>query len=322
MRDGSHNLIVIFERSRGRIVARTGSISPVRHLAFSPDRAKIAVVHFVNDVFLIDSATGQRTVDLNIFGVNHEAAYDRVGRLAITSSDGKIRLYDSDLKLLASAPAPGGKRPHGIAFSPDGARLAVGYADTTAVDVLDATTLGRLLRPIRRSGQRQFGDGSRGRQTGAALLAAGWWHVRGEVRARRWGGGGRGAHTADLPLARNAVTGLRGLAGGRLAFAAQDPRLGVLEADGREAWACEPATADFRGQEDLLAVSVDGARVAFGYKTGALTATFLLAEQRLAAGLVATGLTTARTATPGLAAKGLDELGCRRSPATRRILRP
>ena len=38
------------------------------------------------------------------------------------------------------AKAPDGTRPYGIAVSPDGTRLAVGYDDNTGVDVLDAVT--------------------------------------------------------------------------------------------------------------------------------------------------------------------------------------
>ncbi|HZZ22976.1 MAG TPA: PDZ domain-containing protein [Roseiarcus sp.] len=40
--------------------------------------------------------------------------------------------------------APSGRLPHRIAFSPDSKRLAVGYADVAAVDVLDGTTLERI----------------------------------------------------------------------------------------------------------------------------------------------------------------------------------
>ena len=42
---------------------------------------------------------------------------------------------------------PGGQRPYGIAFSPDGTKLAVGYDDTTAVDLLDGHTLATLPAP-------------------------------------------------------------------------------------------------------------------------------------------------------------------------------
>ena len=100
---------------------------------------------------------------------------------------------------------------------------------------------------------------------------------------------------------------LRGLPGGRLAFAAHDPRLGLLGADGTPAWDVGPATADFRDQGAVLAVSADGARVGFGYEPfGKSPALFSLPERRLAPGGSADGLAAARTAAPGLAVEGWE----------------
>ena len=41
--------------------------------------------------------------------------------------DGFVRLYDAQLRRIAEEKAPGGEQPYGVAFSPDGTRLAVGY---------------------------------------------------------------------------------------------------------------------------------------------------------------------------------------------------
>ena len=52
------------------------------------------------------------------------------GRLATTSYDGKVRLYDRDFKLVVPPKQlTAGRRPFRIAFSPDGSSLAVGYDD-------------------------------------------------------------------------------------------------------------------------------------------------------------------------------------------------
>ena len=75
----------------------------------------------------------------------------RDGRLATTSYDGQVRLYDAAFHLVAKVAAPGGQRPFGIAFSPDGSKLAVGYDDTTAVDLLD----GHEPRPAARARHRR-----------------------------------------------------------------------------------------------------------------------------------------------------------------------
>src|SRR6516225_5801552 len=62
--------------------------------------------------------------------------------------DGTIRIYDPNFRLVAGpAKTPGGSSPARVAFSPDGRKLAVGYADDVKIDILDATTLERRPGP-------------------------------------------------------------------------------------------------------------------------------------------------------------------------------
>ena len=68
------------------------------------------------------------------------------------SFDGLIRSYQYDpnsdspnfRRVGEPFKAPSGNRPRGVAYSPDGKLLAVGYSDVAAVDVLDGTTLERV----------------------------------------------------------------------------------------------------------------------------------------------------------------------------------
>jgi hypothetical protein len=56
-------------------------------------------------VRLIDPATGRVAAeDRDYGGASYGAAFDRAGRLATTSYDGKVRLYGPGLRLLKAAP--------------------------------------------------------------------------------------------------------------------------------------------------------------------------------------------------------------------------
>jgi hypothetical protein len=234
------------------------------------------------------------------------AAFDEAGRLATTSLDGKLRLYDPSLRLLRAVPAPGGKRPEGLAFSPDGKRLAVGYNGSTTIDVLNGATLQHLLAPDTKGVDNGQLSSVAWSADGASLYAAGQWPMDGNSRLRRWPEGGRGS-PVDVALGRNTVMSLSPLPGGRLAFAAADPRLGLLGSDGAVAWSVGPAGADLR-DEDVLAVAADGARVRFGYEYGGKSpALFSLAERRLEPAGSAAGLATARVEAPGLAVAGWED---------------
>ena len=58
-----------------------------------------------------------------------------------------IRLYDSGFRLVPSEKGRKRETPIGIAFSPDGAKLAVGYYDAAAVDLFDGHSLAPLPGP-------------------------------------------------------------------------------------------------------------------------------------------------------------------------------
>lgn len=278
---GDDQSVYVFARATGRLVGRVDGLpNVVNHLAFSPDgRYLVAPLGGANGIRVFESELFTEVARDPDYG-DHSlwAAFDPAGNLATTSYDGRLRLYDTGFGLIRSVAAAGGTRPLGIAFAPDGARVAVGYDDTTRVDVLDGRTLEPLFAAetggvdgLDLSKVAWSGDGR-------ALYAGG--RVAGK-KLRRWAEGGRGAYQ-DLALSQNTIMDLRPLGEGELAFGAADPAIGVLGSDGTVLWRHGPAQADFRDQEKALAVSEDGTSLAFGFEQwGAAPARFDLAARRL-----------------------------------------
>ena len=75
---------------------------------------------------------------------SYGAAFDSANRLFTVADDGHIRRYGADGRLEAKAPTQGGEEPFSVAVHPQGAKLAVGFYDTAAVEVYDAASLKRL----------------------------------------------------------------------------------------------------------------------------------------------------------------------------------
>jgi WD40 repeat protein len=213
---GFDESVYLFDRASGRLLRRVGGLpNVVDYLAFSPDGTRLAAALWgTSGVRLIDPEAGRVVaVDESYGDSSYGATFDAAGRLATTSYDGKVRLYDPGLRLLRAAEAPGGKHPFGIAFSPDGGRLAVGYDDTTAVDVLDAGTLQRLFAADIKGVDSGDLASVAWSTDGGTLHAAGGWEDGGERRLRRWPDRGQGA-PVDVPLSQNTVQALRGLSAG------------------------------------------------------------------------------------------------------------
>jgi WD40 repeat protein len=262
--------IYLFETLTGKMAARIAGLPGKTHsLAFSPDGHYLAVG--------LGNAKGLRIYDRqrqwrevfrdthygdSIYGVTFSAD----GQLATTSFDGKVRLYDRAFRLVVPPKqVTSGRRPFRIAFSPDGALLAVGYDDAPTVDLLD----GHSLVPLPRPDVDGLSNGSllivTWSNDGKTLYAGGQYWGGSGCPVLAWVHAGRGARRA-LPAASSSVSGLAALPDGRLLVAATDPSLELLESDGRPRWAQASPNADLRDQGDRLRVSADGTIVDFGFE--------------------------------------------------------
>ena len=264
---GASQAIYLFERSSGKMLPPVMVPTNIMSLAFSPDGKHLAAGLGWRGLRVYDRGAAWSEVfrdedyDDAIYGITFGAD----GRLAASSLDGKIRLYDSSFRLLKAESAPGGDKPWGLAFSRDGALLAVGYNDTPSVDLLDGRTLARLPSPNLDGLDNGNVSSVTWSRDGGTLFAAGRYQDGMGVPVLAWADAGRGERRA-LRATGSTIMGLKALPEGRLAVATQDPSVAVLEADGSRRWERGPPKADFRNQESSLAVSADGTIVDFGFE--------------------------------------------------------
>lgn len=288
------NDIYLFDRASGRLLRRLGGHpNSINHLAFSPDGRWLAAVMNGNDGLrvwpwqragaepLVDADYGNQT-----FGAQFGPTAAGRTTLVTSSFDGKLRLYQwageprGRLEPLRTAKAPGGARPYGVAVSPDGRRLAVGYADSNRVDVLDASRLTWQFSPDTEGVAVGIAFAVAWSADGQTLAAAGTWMARDLRRlVRLWPDGGRGT-PQDVPTAYNTLMDLQplparvdggaGAARGWLVVAG-DPTLGIVGSDRRWQVLGRPPVADLRpldAKKPLLALEDGGRRIEFHHSPG------------------------------------------------------
>jgi hypothetical protein len=136
--DGTY-CIYVFDTVAGRLAARLpGLPAPIQHLALSPDGTLLAAALGGRaGIRVWDARTGRPVFDDPDYGgPARMVVFDTAGRLVSSSADGKLRLYDPrGRKLGERAPVAGG-RPFGLALSPDGTLVAVGYENRMRVEIL------------------------------------------------------------------------------------------------------------------------------------------------------------------------------------------
>lgn len=286
MTSGEPMQLYLFDRVSGVPLGRIGGLPNVAaHLAFSPDgHHLVAMLGGANGLRVYDRRKGWAEVarDAEYGGASYGAAFAPDGRLATTSYDGRIRLYDAAFVRQGIRETTDGKRPYGIAFSPDGERLAVGFVDSTAVAIFD----GRTLAPLAGPDISGIDNGSLSTVAWSSIghtLLAGGRYASGDGNSPivAWNSAGQGDRRS-IAAGQTTIMTLAPLADGGILVASADPYLARLKADGTARWVQGPPMADLRDQQRRLAVSADGMVVDFGYQEwGKTPARFDLRSLRL-----------------------------------------
>lgn len=293
--DGRNHALYLFDRASGAMLkngALNGLEAPVQQITWSPDGRYLAVglrqqglrVFHANLKYL----AGDEVFNDAIFGLD----FSKDGRLAVASLDGSVRLYQlagNKLERIARQQLPDGGQPYGLAFSPTGQTLAVGYANAARVDILDSTNLTKLY-----SGD-YGGSGNLGRVAwsadGSRLYAGGTAGSRNSFNLLAFD---RTALNPDV-IARfdNIIVSLATMPDGGVAVGSAEPSWAVFNAAGKRTLQQGRVAADFRDAGDALKVSSDGTVIAFPFERGGRAqVTFDTASGEMRQG-AATGLRSA-----------------------------
>lgn len=263
--------VYLFERSTGRLIQRLTDLPHrILNLMFSPDgRWLAATLKAGKGVRVWNTNTWDNPLaDSDYVGDSYGSSFSHDGRLATTDFEGQIRLYQlstNSLKLLSKTHAISGRNPYGIAFSPNGQLLAVGYDDLGKVDVLDAHTLDLRFNPeVKEAGNGNLMNVA-WRSDGQVLWAGGLWDIDGFRQLRQWAEAGQG-QVQNFPLSSNGILALTALPEKNLLVGGAEPFWGRITANGKNDVLRRSSLADLRDQEKIFAIDSEASQVQFGFE--------------------------------------------------------
>jgi len=257
--------IYLFQRQSGQLIQRLqGLPNVINHLSFSKEgRYLAASLGGKSGIRVFNTRTGALVFkDSDYGGRSTSVDFEADGKLLSSSFDGYLRLYSPDFKLLAKQTVIGGQRPFLARFSPDGQRIAVGFDDSTHVNILSGTDLKHLYSAVDNGDVGNIIAWSHDAQT---LYAAGRIERNGGVPIAAWSKQGRGA-LRWLPAASNIVMGLLPLKQGDLLYATGDPAWGRVSANAQTRFQQAGQIADFRGNRSQVGLSAQGKQLQFAYQ--------------------------------------------------------
>ncbi len=269
--DDTHCIYILSAVTGTMLNRLTGLPNVINDLEFSPDGKYLATALATDGLRIYSATDDWRLVKsfTDYRSSSYAAAWDYSGRLATVCYDGKVRLYDRQFNLIAQQSAgsgsddflggPGssglaGERPFSLAFSPDGSLLAVGYADSPRLQVLDGTTLKLRYEPdiagANVPNQSLFTVCFS--QDGRYLVAGGYYSKRSGDREwnhiRIWQNQGKGRYT-DYPVSKNAIIDLKPLKNNDFLVAGTHPDFARMTYTGKKVFYKEAETHDHRAED-------------------------------------------------------------------------
>ncbi len=146
---GNDDWVYVFDAATGKLIRRLGKLDNlIIYLTWSADGRYLAATLAAGQGLRVWETAGWSLVgdDWDYGGkASYGAAFDATGGLYTVAYDGLLRRYGADFKLEKTSKTLGGKEPYGVAVHPNGDRIAVGFNDSTAVEVYRAEDLQPLF---------------------------------------------------------------------------------------------------------------------------------------------------------------------------------
>lgn len=258
--------IYFFDVASGELIRHIGGFSNVVNvLAWMPDGSHLAMGLQGYSGFQILRLSDGQTVasDVQYRDDVMDMDISRRGRIVVTASDGFVRLYDRHFRLIGRRSVPGGKRPVSVRFSPDAEMIAVGFLDVPVITVISARDMsfkyhaaaGRIKDQVGFTSVVWSSDGN-------SLYASGQYAGEGLNPVYRWKNQGQDAPEI-IPLTQNRISEVQQMPDNQIAFAAEDPGVGVMGPDGKLRSFRGPDIANFSRAQTQLAVSADASVVRY-----------------------------------------------------------
>jgi WD40 repeat protein len=282
--------IYLFDRESRRMLKRVSGLpESISYMRFSRDGRVLAIgLSGSGGLRLFSIARKGDTIEVAPVGDDHnygEAVrgidFDTAGRLVVSSSDGGLRLYDREFRLITKQSLSKEEAPMGVRFSPDGSRIALGYYEAAKVEVFSAGDLKLLATPFvaktQSSMPRLMAVGWS--PDGRFLYAAGLYGQRGKNAIVRWPA--ENFHSVTyLPVMRTVIRNLLVLQDGRIVYGGVNGDLALIDAMGREIYAKSP-NIDYL-TDKTFSISPDAMTVKFDFlQAGGAPAQFSVESRQL-----------------------------------------
>jgi WD40 repeat protein len=268
------DFVYVFDAQTGAMVAHVGPLeSVINHLAFSPDGRWLAASSSKGAGLKVIETGSWRIAaeDKNYADDSYGAAFAPDGRLYTVAYDGKIRLYGPgpNFRKEREVTTQDSTQPYSVAVDPRGELIAVGFSNSRAVNVYDASTLQFRFS----ADTKEFNNGNLSKVAwsgdGNHLVAGGSYESKFEdswksplVIFDR-----EGKRVGDpVPVSSDAILNLQPCSAA-IAVAAADPGFALVNSNARvDLWRSGVAP-DLRDKVDeAFTIAPDATKVRFGLK--------------------------------------------------------